>query len=105
MTPKSKGEALADFLEDRGVRLNRSRAGWQKVSCPGPGHARGDRDPSMTVNLTTGYCRCWSCDYTDGRAVDAIHLIQREQSLPYGEACTILGLSQSPEDSEEPLWL
>jgi hypothetical protein len=101
----NKADALADFLEDKGVRLHRGRMGWQKVSCPGAGHARGDRDPSMTVNLTTGYCRCWSCDYTDGRAVDVIHLIQRDNNLDYKTALSTLGIEDTPSAEEQELWL
>lgn len=103
---KSKGEALADFLEDRGVRFNRTRTGWQKARCYGAGHAHGDRDPSMSINLGTGYVRCWSCELTDGRAVDAIHLIQEEQSLTYGQALTTLGIDSTTQDSgETETWL
>jgi hypothetical protein len=66
------GADVRGFYRALGVEL----AGWAKreapVACfPDPGaHARGDRDPSCSVNLESGAWHCWGCGAADG-AYDA----------------------------------
>lgn len=101
--PQAKGEALARFLEDRGVRFNRTRMGWQKVSCMNDAaHPRGDRNPSASINLSLGKYRCFACDLHG----DVIDLIQEEKSLTYSEALSTLGIDKALESAEETeTWL
>jgi hypothetical protein len=96
-----KGAALVKFLEDRGARFSATRAGYQKISCINEaGHPRGDRNPSASINLTTGYYRCFACDLSG----DAIDLIQALDGLTYSAALTTLGGAKTTS-SEEPVWL
>ena len=82
-----KGDLLRTFLEERGARLA-TRQGWQKISCiNAAGHARGDRNPSASVNLTTGKYTCFAC----GMSGDAYDLLMAEQGLTFKQAKTTLG--------------
>ena len=95
----SKGELLRAYLEQRGVRIPHS-FGWRKVSCfNDAGHARGDRNPSASVNLTTGRYKCFSC----GLSGDVFDLMKIESGLSYGAARATLGVD-APR-VEEPTWL
>ena len=96
----NKGEILRRFLEERGVRLHPGRMGWQKVSCFGPAHGRGDRNPSASVNLTTGHYRCFACDLSG----DAYDLLQVLEGLTFKQALATLGGAQSPSVEPET-WL
>lgn len=95
-----KGELLRKFLEERGVHVPYGM-GWRKVRCINTeAHSHGDRNPSASVNLSTGYYRCFACDL----AGDAIDLLQTLESLTYKQASTILRGAQSPR-VEEPTWI
>ena len=58
----NKGELMRRVLDRLGVRFSRTKTGWQKVSCPGEGHAHGDRNPSASVNTSIGKFQCFACD-------------------------------------------
>lgn len=94
----TKGELLRQFLNDRGVQVNPARLGWQKVSCFGAGHARGDRNPSASVNLGTGYYHCFAC----GLAGDVYALLQEVEGIPFKEAKKRIG---TVRQNTEPTWL
>jgi len=93
----SKGELLRSFLEARGVRLGHG-LGWRKVSCINKAaHSRGDRNPSASVNLTTGRYKCFACDLSG----DVYDLLMAESGLSYKQALATLGgkASQQPEET------
>ena len=93
----SKGELLRAYLEERGVRISGS-FGWRKVSCFNKAaHPRGDRNPSASVNLTTGRYKCFACDLSG----DVYDLLMAESGLSYKQALATLGgkASQQPEET------
>ncbi len=57
-----KGVLMEAVLERHNVRCRGTHTGWQKVRCPGDGHAHGDRNPSASVNLRIGRYVCFACD-------------------------------------------
>jgi len=88
----SKGELLRNYLEERGVRLPFG-FGYRKVSCFNKeAHPRGDRNPSASVNLTTGKYKCFSC----GLAGDVFDLMKHESGLSYRQALDSLGGKPNP---------
>ena len=94
----SKGELLREYLEQRGARVSSHRLGWQKISCiNSAGHSRGDRNPSASVNLTTGRYKCFACDLHG----DVYDLLMAESGLSYKQALVTLGgkASQQPEET------
>lgn len=100
MPNPNKGDLLRAYLEERGVRLP-VRAGWQKVSCFGPSHHRGDRVPSASVNLGKGYYKCFACDLHG----DVFDLLFIEKGLTYPQALAILGGVKQPDARAEPTWI
>lgn len=97
----NKGDLLRTYLEDQGVRLHPGRSGWQKISCIGPAHARGDRDPSASINLTLGKYHCFACDLRG----DAYDLVQKLEGVDFPRACAILGGDPVVANEDEPVWL
>lgn len=63
-----KTDLLERVLERYGAQYNRTRNGWQKLSCINEAaHMHGDRNPSASVHLIEGKYRCFGCDiYGDG---------------------------------------
>lgn len=91
---------MRSFLEERGVRVP-SRAGWVKVRCfRTDAHPRGDRNPSASVNLTTGRYHCFACDASG----DVYDLYMQETGVDFKTAQTTLG-GVAPTRSEETVWL
>lgn len=94
-----KADLLRSYLEERGVRLH-ARMGYQKISCINKvAHPRGDRNPSASVNLTTGHYKCFACDMHG----DVYDLLMAEESLTFKQAQATLG-GMAPTRSEET-WL
>lgn len=60
----------------------------QMVSCPGPAHMRGDRNPSASVHLGKGSFRCFAC----GLAGDGYDLLKELEGLSAREVNEILEL-------------
>ena len=97
----TKGELLRTFLEDRGARIY-DRAGDQRLRCPfTERHARGDRRPSASVNLTKGRFKCWSCDLSG----DVYDLLQVLENLDFVTARRRLGGGQEDVAKEQETWL
>ena len=100
MDTMTKSDLLRTFLEQRGVRVP-SRMGWAKISCIGPAHFRGDRNPSASVNLTTGRFRCWSCDLKG----DIYDLLQILENLDFATAYRKMGGGRLDVAKSEETWL
>ena len=95
-----KTELLRSYLEERGARIY-DRAGYQKLRCPfTERHARGDRNPSASVNMSTGRFRCWSC----GLAGDVYDLVKELENLDFATAHRRLGGGRLDVAKEET-WL
>jgi hypothetical protein len=95
----SKGELLRSYLEARGLQLREFATGWQKVSCINKvAHPRGDRNPSASVNLTSGYYKCFACDMSG----DVFDLYMQETGVDFRTAQTTLG---GVAHREEETWL
>lgn len=84
-----------DYLH---VRYNAHRPGWQKVSCPGPAHAHGDRNPSASVNVAAGKFFCHAC----GLHGDGFDLMLVVAEMPATEVMRLLSISPEKEVDE---WL
>lgn len=97
---EQRRDLLIRFLEERGVRLHYGRNGWQKVSCFGTGHLKGDRNPSASVNLGTGHYRCFGCDL----AGDAVDLVMQEERLDFKSALGKMGM-ESGKQVKESRWI
>jgi hypothetical protein len=96
----TKGELLAQFLEERGVRVPH-RAGWVKISCiNNAAHPRGDRNPSASVNLTEGKYKCFACDMGG----DVYDLLRVLENLDYVRAKATLG-GEATTPREQDTWL
>jgi hypothetical protein len=93
----NKAALLRSYLEERGVSVP-AGYGWRKVSCFGPGHSRGDRNPSASVNLTSGYYKCFACDMSG----DVFDLYMQETGVDFRTAQTTLG---GVAHREEETWL
>ena len=100
LTDEQRGHLLVRFLEDRGVRFHPGRLGWQKVSCYGVGHSRGDRNPSASINLTRGKYKCFGCELEG----DAVDLLMLETGLDFAGALVRMGIEKG-QVAEEPTWL
>lgn len=95
----TKSDLLRTFLEQRGVRVPQ-RMGWAKISCiNSAGHLRGDRNPSASINLTTGRYNCFAC----GLAGSAYDLYMHENGVDFATAKRMLGGMES--HTPEPTWL
>jgi hypothetical protein len=56
-----KGDLLRSYLERKGASLP-AGSGWRQMRCFNTAaHSRGDRNPSASVNLTTGRYKCHAC--------------------------------------------
>jgi DNA primase len=74
--------------------------GWRKMRCINEaGHARGDRNPSASVNPTTGRYTCFAC----GLSGDAYDLLMQLEGIDFLKARATLGGVASPR--EEETWL
>lgn len=92
-----KGAALAQFLDQHGVRYRSGYMGWQSVSCPNPnGHVHGDRTPSARVNLTHGGFTCMGC----GLSGDVYSLIMELNRCGFKEATELIGSPVSLSESD-----
>lgn len=100
LTSEVRGSLLEKWLEEKGVRFHYGRTGWQKVSCYGPGHFSGDRNPSASINLSTGYYKCFGCDLEG----DAVDLLMQEEGLDFKGALAKLGVQQGKVE-EPPEWI
>lgn len=96
----TKGDQLRAYLEEQGARV-RDRGGWQKISCIGPAHARGDRNPSASVNLALGKYHCFACDL-QGDVYDLLHKLE---NLDFPSAKARLGTTEVPRVEEQEVWL
>jgi len=96
-----KSELLQTYLEEKGVQIHAGRFGWQKVSCyRGDAHTRGDQNPSASVNLITGYYRCFAC----GIEGDVYNLLMIEEGVDFKTAKSRLGGDKHKKHKEET-WL
>lgn len=96
-----KSELLKAFLEERGVRIPFGLGGWRKVSCfNDPAHPRGDRNPSASVNLTTGRYHCFAC----GISGDVYDLLGELEGIGFSAAKKQLGHKQGHVPKEDT-WL
>lgn len=100
LTDEVRSELLHSLLRERGVHFNPSRMGWQKVSCYGSGHRYGDRNPSASINLSTGYYQCFAC----GLKGDAVALVMQESGLDFKAALATLGVGDMKK-VEVPEWI
>jgi DNA primase len=104
LSNEQRAALLRDYLVSKGVRINSSQLGWQKVSCYGSGHVRGDRSPSASANLRTGYYKCFACDLQG----DAIALVMAEKGVDFKSALAMLGqvgASGNIEIKEVETWI
>jgi hypothetical protein len=60
---------------------------WLLFSCPFPGHAHGDRKPSLAVTPDNGRYYCFTC----GKSGDAITWLMDHRGLDFKRACEALG--------------
>lgn len=97
-----KSELLKAFLEERGVRIPFGLGGWRKVSCfNDPAHPRGDRNPSASVNLSTGRYHCFAC----GISGDVYDLLQLLEGLDFKAARASLDVKAGQTKPKEDTWL
>lgn len=85
ITPAQQGRVLAALLLEHGVKFKPDCAGEQAVSCFLPGHkgkGRGDKTPSMSLNLTTGVYKCQCC----GVGGNDIHFMRKVRGMSQDEA-------------------
>lgn len=94
-----KTELLISYLQEKGVRIPGGFSRYVKVSCFGPAHARGDRNPSATVDRVNGRYKCFSCDLSG----DVFDLLKIEKGLNYKQAQATLGATTTTE--REETWL
>lgn len=99
LSNEQRGVLLERWLTEKRVQFNHGRSGWQKVSCYGAGHYHGDRNPSATINLSTGYYKCFACDLEG----DALALVMDEEGLDFKGALDYFGAEG--KTIEEPKWI
>lgn len=93
-----KGEGMRAILDVLDVRYKHGHFGWQRVHCPSPAHADGDRNPSGSVNLTKGWFRCHSC----GLAGDWANLSLKLRGWKVNQAAQELGLNKEGDKASAP---
>lgn len=100
LSNEQRGDLLRRYLEEKGIQFSHTRLGWQKVSCYGAGHLYGDRNPSASINLSTGHYKCFGC----GLEGDAVDLVMQETGLDFKGALASLGVKDG-KPLEEPEWI
>ncbi len=100
LTDEQRSRFLIRILEEKGVGYRPGQLGWQKVSCYGMGHARGDLNPSASINIGKGSYKCFGCDL----AGDAVDLVMQETGLDFQGALVRMGIEKG-QVVEEPTWL
>ncbi len=94
-----KSELIEAVLDRYGARYSRARTGWQKISCINEaGHVHGDRNPSASVNLTTGQYRCFGCEIGG----DGFDLMMELENVTADKVNAALGVARTESDGD---WL
>lgn len=70
---------LAAVMSHYGIPFKQS-SGWRKAQCPSMHH--DDKDPSASINLTSGVWVCHGC----GRQGDALDLIMERDNVDFQDA-------------------
>jgi len=79
--------APLSYLASAGIRIGRSRGDWISAICPS--HKNGaEKNPSMSVNISSGGFKCFSCGMKGGDIV-ALHMLIT--GLRFREAVADLG--------------
>ena len=84
---RSSLPAPLSYLTGAGMRIGKRSGAWINVYCPI--HKRGaEKNPSMSVHISDGHFRCFSCGVKGGNIVALHRLITR---LGFREAVADLG--------------
>ena len=79
--------APLSYLASAGIRIGRSRGDWISAICPS--HRNGaEKNPSMSVNISSGGFKCFACGIKGGDIV-ALHMLIT--GLRFREAVADLG--------------
>lgn len=70
---------LASVMAHYGIP-HKQASGWRKAQCPSMHH--DDKDPSASINLTSGVWVCHGC----GRQGDALDLIMERDNVDFQDA-------------------
>ncbi len=96
-----KPALLANVLERYGVHYQHTRIGWQPIRCiDSDAHPHGDRNPSASCNLSTGYYKCFGCDLSG----DGFDLMLHLEGKRAAEALEVLSMDRPVEDGDDG-WL
>jgi len=87
-------------LDHHNVHYHDGRHGYQKISCPGPMHANGDRHPSASVNMTDGMFTCFAC----GMRGDGYDLMEEMHGYTAKNVNEMFGLEGAKEGADDT-WL
>lgn len=94
---KQTTDLLALIEHDLGPGKKSTR--WYLFHCPFPGHAHGDKNPSLAVTPDNGRYHCFTC----GRSGDCITWVMEREGLPFREACERLSAETYRLQSPAPL--
>lgn len=72
-----KTEGMMAVLDHLGIKYNRTKRGWAKISCPNAAQHRSgvDRNPSCSMRLDKGIVNCHSCQYRGDWAQIALDIL------------------------------
>ena len=70
---------ITDKLNDLNVKYIKSGDEFLLCQCLNPEH--NDKKPSMSINTSTGYARCFTCDYTLNRSFWVNDIIDDEEII------------------------
>jgi len=93
MNSNSDIDLIALIQSDLGQ--GQSKQGGRKMlfHCPFPGHAHGDKKPSLDViNNPIPFWKCWSC----GKQGGAVKWLMEYSNIPYADALAVLKLKPDP---------
>lgn len=69
---------VVEFLESLGIENVREQGDEVSYSCPFDGHARGDSNPSASMNRRTTGWNCWGC----GEHGNAVEFLAKLEGIP-----------------------
>lgn len=89
------------IMDEYGSEYRPTRRGWQKIRCiDADAHVHGDRNPSASVNIETGYYKCFSCGLTG----DGYELLRKLKGWDVKQVNDAFG-GEPVNDDEGSVWL
>lgn len=93
---KSRLDLIAEMGKDLGPGKRSGR--WTMFSCPFPGHAHGDSNPSLAVTGDTQTYHCFTC----GAAGDVISWLREYRGMSWQQVKELAGSDSLPDPLPRP---